>query len=709
VKAKIFIESDSATFHYQMANFIIGCNEPDAIYFFLVSKSLLNECFLSNYQAKILSYTPEMLPEVFNKITDFLLLHKYGAIEINMDLSVSGALMIPFISKMKEQLNSIRICLYDSDIENVADRLTLEELPDKQRQDIFYAYSLALSKMLFDGRDFISEAEWNPIINYVVGDVIDVVYYINNNPPLSSEFYRKRSEYMCYSEVKLNEFQCVYYLHLCQLPLSTYEELKAITFAENTALFIPGEPASSYSKEAYYSSLKKEIKSAEGRGFSTYEMTVLFTEVKGGEDKSIAEMFKGRTVKIPSEYTLSALTVLGLIPHKIFGAFSKEISLLGNVDVLFSMINKSDFNYKLKVILCSNITRKENILYIDEYEEYLQSSHIQPQRRFFYAYASMGDVVFAIGSLGALREHYSEEFVFLTNNLYADIINSCPIVDTYWDINELTEEQRFEFSLANHVGKAHNVTAWEQILSGKHQTDAVLDMFPEYFSDEMKHPVISLLNFNTDRVNEFIDKYNLKNKKVALLHPNFGAPNRTWTENEWRELTGYFLNNDWKVIFIGSNNNKQIEKTMMSLNIPEVIDAVNKFSILETVALMRHCQLLVACDSGPVALAGMTNIAICALYSLIPAAWRLPYRHGEIGWNALGIDVSCRYGQCGKLIQDKKFFEQELHVPWYQLSGDEFSAWCPNNKHYDCLKKYKARQLWNEISIFLASEKYICN
>lgn len=167
------------------------------------------------------------------------------------------------------------------------------------------------------------------------------------------------------------------------------------------------------------------------------------------------------------------------------------------------------------------------------------------------------------------------------------------------------------------------------------------------------------------------------------MHPNIGSPNRTWTEKGWNQLAKYFIAAGWKVIIIGSDNNKYQEKKMMDIDIPEAIDCINQFSMLEMIYLMERCQLLVACDSGPVALAGLTSIAICGLYSIIPARYRLPYRNGKYGWNAMGIDTGCQYGQCGHLIMSPQFFKNKLGKEFMPPRGDEFSIWCPNDKNID--------------------------
>lgn len=136
----------------------------------------------------------------------------------------------------------------------------------------------------------------------------------------------------------------------------------------------------------------------------------------------------------------------------------------------------------------------------------------------------------------------------------------------------------------------------------------------------------------------------------------------------------------------------------MSITNPHAITAVNAFSIMETIYFMRHCALLIACDSGPVALAGMTSIGIISTYSQIEAKNRLPFRNGAQGWNALGIDVACpAYGPCGRLVSTNP----------KETTGVSFAEWCPKDKTYECMRGLSGETMVYLINHFLQSDDYI--
>lgn len=176
---------------------------------------------------------------------------------------------------------------------------------------------------------------------------------------------------------------------------------------------------------------------------------------------------------------------------------------------------------------------------------------------------------------------------------------------------------------------------------------------------------------------------------MVLIHPNVGVPNRTYPQSLWSELVDKFIAEGWSVILIGSNNNFYSHKKAVRIENERVFNVIDKFTMAESAYLMTKASLLVACDSGPVALAAVTDIAICALYSVVPGEFRLPYRHGVPGWNARAINKSCQYYHCASS---------------YSLGASEtFDAWCPNNKTYSCMKEYTPSEFFNEIKDFLAS------
>lgn len=704
MKAKIFIENDNTSFYRQMASFIIGCDDDNTVNFLLCSTVILNESFLNARKVNVLRFSSETLPALLSQVVDLLISRDFEDIELHMGLENCGKLLIPILGNY---LKNINLHLYDSTVAGLVDRVKISSLTNKERAEAFFVCSEALKATLTKKNNTVSGDSWNPIFNYIPGDFVKTTYYVSNACPAAPDFFRAASKYSLFDEVVLDELQTIYYMQLCNIPLSLYAELKAVSTNDNSILYIPGTPVANYSESNYYAALHKEFSAYIKDNHHKYD-NVIFKICNRNDNKNneIALSLGRNSICIDEEISLSALAVLNLLPHKVCGDINNDILYFHKPEVVFCIDNKSRATDIASHLLDLQWLTYNKIIHIDEYAEY---SLAQPVRRYFYSHASMGDIVFAIGCINALRTSYTEEFVFVTNKLYSTLVDSSLLVDQFWDINNLSEKQLFELKIANYMGMLHNVGAWDHILAKKHLTDSLLDLFGKEYSPRYKHAVVNLDDSHIAKASDFIKKHNLQNARIVLLHPNIGAANRTWTEENWYQLTKCFLNENWKVVIIGSENNKHKNKKMMPVEIDGVIDATNQFSILETVALMQQCQLLVACDSGPVALAGMTDIAICALYSLIPAAWRLPYRHGKIGWNALGIDLSCQYGQCGKLIQDRKFFENVLNVPWHKLSSAEFSEWCPNGKTYSCLQSYSAKEFWIAISDFLASDNYISN
>jgi hypothetical protein len=704
MKAKIFIENDNTSFYRQMASFIIGCDDDNTVNFLLCSTVILNESFLNARKVNVLRFSSETLSALLSQVVDLLISRDFEDIEVHMGLEHCGRLLMPILGRC---LKNINLHLYDSTVSELVDRVKISSLTNKERSEAFFVYSEALNATLSKKTNIVSDDNWNPIFNYILGDFVKTTYYVSNACPAASDFFRADSKYTLFNEIVLDELQTIYYMQLCNIPLSLYAELKGLSTNDNSILYIPGTPVANYSKSSYYAALHNEFSEYIKDNDHKYDNVIFKTCGKNtNENNEIALCLGRNSICIDDEISLASLSVLNLLPRKICGDINNDILYLQKPEVVFCIDNKSHATDIASNLLELKWLAYNKIIHVDEYAEYYST---QPVRRYFYSHASMGDIVFAIGCINALRTSYTEEFIFVTNKLYSTLVDSSLLVDQFWDINNLSEEQLFQLKIANYMGVLHNVGAWDHILAKKHFTDSLLDLFGKEYSPRYKHAVVTLDDSHIAKASDFIKKHNLQNARIVLFHPNIGAANRTWTEENWYQLAKYFWNENWKVVIIGSENNKHKNKKMIPIEIDGVIDAINQFSIMETVALMQQCQLLVACDSGPVALAGMTDIAICALYSQIPAAWRLPYRHGKMGWNALGIDLSCHYGQCGKLIQDRKFFENVLNVPWHKLSGVEFAEWCPNGKTYSCLRSYSAKEFWIAISDFLVSEHYISN
>jgi hypothetical protein len=104
---------------------------------------------------------------------------------------------------------------------------------------------------------------------------------------------------------------------------------------------------------------------------------------------------------------------------------------------------------------------------------------------------------------------------------------------------------------------------------------------------------------------------------------------------------------------------------------------------------MRRSDVLVSADSGPVQLAGATDIGIVGLYSVVAGSCRLPFRHGTASWQAEAVKPSCAFHPCYQLMNDPKViapFMQKLQEKSLTVQR-LFSHWCPDGESFACMKQ----------------------
>lgn len=327
--------------------------------------------------------------------------------------------------------------------------------------------------------------------------------------------------------------------------------------------------------------------------------------------------------------------------------------------------------------------------------------------QFIKLHASMGDLVFGLGSIKALWQQQTQPRVLITSKAYHPLALANPYVDEVWDVDSVTTEQYFQLRFAQEQQRYQIWGKWEHFISGLHMTDAFLGTTAQRVSAEDKTVELETHQRDGQTVDDFMAEHQLDGQRVVLLHPNIGAPNRTWPASQWRDIARLMLEDGWQVVIIGSSHNKYAYKQMLALDNPQLVSAVDRFSVFETLELMKRCNLLIATDSGPIALASATDIAICGIYSILPGERRLPYRHGVAGWNALAINLGCQYSPCADLMLEPAFYQDVLKQPYVRPTGASFADWCPNAEQYGCLKHYSAQQLFADVKRFVASKDFI--
>jgi hypothetical protein len=218
-------------------------------------------------------------------------------------------------------------------------------------------------------------------------------------------------------------------------------------------------------------------------------------------------------------------------------------------------------------------------------------------------------------------------------------------------------------------------------LSRLHQVDAFLEHFGQMAPASAKE--IVLRDPNADTHARFAEALPLPapGRKRVLVHAATGDANRVWPAAKWAELCGRLSREGHQVVLIGAST-VSTHRGVHNIEADNVIDATERLNMLETVALMRRADILVSTDSGPVQLAGATDIHIVSIYSVSSGRQRLPFRHGELGWRTTALTPSCPFTPCYKYIHDMDIVRQVRPPSLLRMYAD----WCivPEEK-YRCM------------------------
>lgn len=278
----------------------------------------------------------------------------------------------------------------------------------------------------------------------------------------------------------------------------------------------------------------------------------------------------------------------------------------------------------------------------------------KPQREInLCRWGGLGDVCIMLAAACGIHRETGWKIGVYTNLLYKEIVDMCPHV-TYLDVyNDKTTSPRDFFDLGS---------AWFGQHQG-HQIDNYLTRIGVDVRDKFKR-------LDLDFVPSFLGCKSTK--KWVVLHPGITDPNRTWPEKHWKSLSEMLINSGYSVRVIGKRNSSD-GRSMFDIDVSGVVDCSDG-SYTDLLNTFHHSDLLVSADSGPIQLAGATDIAILGIYSVVSGNQRLPFRHGKLGWNAVAVEPKCPYHPCYHHM--KQFPSEGL--------GRYFAEWCPDKLDDHC-------------------------
>jgi hypothetical protein len=125
--------------------------------------------------------------------------------------------------------------------------------------------------------------------------------------------------------------------------------------------------------------------------------------------------------------------------------------------------------------------------------------------------------------------------------------------------------------------------------------------------------------------------------KYVVLHITSNWANRTWSYQNWVNLIKWFKDNQIFTVLIGagyreelhnSYSDKPLDKECPMFDDYYGLDLTNQGSMSDMWWVINGAKCLITMDSGPLHLAGTTDVEIIQLGSAINPKFRAPYRHG---------------------------------------------------------------------------------
>ena len=128
----------------------------------------------------------------------------------------------------------------------------------------------------------------------------------------------------------------------------------------------------------------------------------------------------------------------------------------------------------------------------------------------------------------------------------------------------------------------------------------------------------------------FSDKSTSGTKRYIVIHPVNSWPNRTWSQDNWLNLSKELVKWGYNVVAIGKNSSEtgffNVDKPVHDMGGGYLTNLMNQTSVSQTWHIINSAAAVITMDSGILHLAGTTKTPIVELGSPINPEFRRPRR-----------------------------------------------------------------------------------
>jgi heptosyltransferase-2 len=147
----------------------------------------------------------------------------------------------------------------------------------------------------------------------------------------------------------------------------------------------------------------------------------------------------------------------------------------------------------------------------------------------------------------------------------------------------------------------------------------------DYSGDKWKIiPEIKSSQEQKEKVQEFLNSNGIK--KFIAIAPGSVWETKKYPAENYKSLIDYFVNKSYQIILIGGEQDKTLCESLQTESEKNVFVAAGKFSLIESIELMKSASLLICNDSAPTHLGMCADIPVLTIYcSTVPKFGFYPY------------------------------------------------------------------------------------
>lgn len=178
-----------------------------------------------------------------------------------------------------------------------------------------------------------------------------------------------------------------------------------------------------------------------------------------------------------------------------------------------------------------------------------------------------------------------------------------------------------------------------------HEVQRNLDLAGYDYSSESWRilPELKIPGNVKENVREFFANYNINNH-VAVVAPGSVWNTKVYPIEYFKKIVRYLVDNCGKVLLIGGESDISLCRNLASGFNQEVIPVAGKFSLLETIELLKNSKILISNDSAPAHFGMCADMPVLTLYCSTTASFGF-YPYNEKSSYLSFDDLFCK--PCG--------------------------------------------------------------